>query len=105
MSTDMYDEDRLPWSRGRYAIDGDKIRLTSTPESYDIGRGSEVENPPYASLLRLAHRVSYDRAHSPDARTTDEILTWCNRYGLLGLLLLWPNTERERVLRAAMGRT
>jgi predicted MFS family arabinose efflux permease len=25
--------------------------------------------------------------------------------GLLGLLLLWPNTERERVLRAAMGRT
>ena len=83
----MYTEDRHPWSRGRYAIDGDKIRLTSTPEPYDIGLGSEVENSPYASLLRLAHRASYDRAHFPDARTTDEILAWCNRYGLLGLLL------------------
>lgn len=87
MSIEMYSEGCLPWWRGRHTIDGDKIRLTSTPEPYDIGRGSEAGNPPYTSLLRLAHRASYDRVHSPDARTTDEILTWCNRYGLLGLLL------------------
>lgn len=83
----MYAPGCLPWSRGRYAIDGDKIRLTSTIEAYDVGSASEPENSPYASLLRLAHRAGYNRAHSPDARTTDEILTWCNRYGLLGLLL------------------
>lgn len=86
----MYNLRSHQWWRGRYQINRAMIRLTSTPELYDVGYGAEGKSPPsppYASLLRLAHRAGYDRTHSPAARTADEMLAWCNRYGLLGLLV------------------
>ena len=78
------------WWRGRYEIVDGLVRPTSAPEKYSFSSSKHIrgrEPRPYAALLRLAHRAAYDRHHKPTSQTTEEILAWCNRYGLLGLLL------------------
>lgn len=78
------------WWRGSYKIVDGLIRLASSPSVYrpdDVTEIGDATMRPYASLLRLAHRASYDRDHNPSLRTAEEIVTWCNRHGLLGLAL------------------
>ena len=59
-------------------------------EEYDASRergaGSSTE-PPYQSFVRLVREVSFGVGWDLRPEGVQALLTWCRRYGLLGLLL------------------
>jgi hypothetical protein len=70
--------------------------------------GQRGRTPPYASLIRLSDRLSYDGKGGLDAGSTAAIVNWCNEHGLLGVLLhevqearFAPRWERARPASAS----
>jgi len=49
--------------------------------------GRKDADPPYVSLIRLAQTFKHTEDSQPTAETAERVLSWCNEYGLLGILL------------------